>query len=315
MDENSTLPESDLTIQSDGKIYQFQYIDSDEASQRKVKLKKGIYSLANSAAGLTFVKTELRTYDLLESIDNTEIIMSEYKKLFHRIQVYKDLKRPEIKRSILLYSIPGVGKTSSINRVCNFSIEEDEGTAVVIWDTSAIRAASVNSLFQNELVFDKSVTRLIFVIEDIDGGSVEDSYGPRGAQSSLLNLLDGAGSSFKNVPTFVIATTNNPEQSVAALIDRPGRFDKVIELHPPNVRESQELLSFISKRDLTDEEKEAAKLAAKNKFSIAHLQEVVIRSILDETTFLDVVKQLVDHKEKFKNSFQEAKHMGFGLGD
>ena len=152
------------------------------------------------------------------------------------------------------------------------------------------------------------------IIEDIEGGTVEEYHGSRSSDSSLLNLLDGVGSPFKKIPTFIIATTNNPEQSIGALIDRPGRFDKVIPMDTPNEKQCLELLSFIAKKKLSEDDKKAAKIAAKEKFSIAHIQEIVVRSLLDDITTLEAAKQLKAHKEKCKNAFAENKPMGMGLG-
>lgn len=305
------IPESDLTIQSDTHIYQFDHVE-EKQKKGKVILKPGTWNLVNTMSGLDFSEVELGSYKLLETIDNTSSIIGEANKFFDKLDVYKKLKR-EPRRSVLLCSPPGVGKTSAINKVCRKFMKQ-EGTAVVIWDTSSIRSSSVNSLFQNELKFGEKVKKLIFVMEDIGGGSVEENHGPRGADSSLLNLLDGVGKPFQGIPTFIIATTNNPEQSVSALIDRPGRFDKVIELKTPSESESIELLKFIADRELTEDEIEAAKKAAKNEFSIAHLQEIVVRSMLDDATYMEVVDQLVEHKKRFKNGFQDVRPMGINSG-
>jgi ATP-dependent 26S proteasome regulatory subunit len=255
-------------------------------------------------------KIKLRNYELLKSVNNTAKILSEADKFFKKLEVYKKLGR-DPKRSILLCSPPGVGKTASINEVSQIFLK-DANTSVVVWDTSSVRSSSVNRFFMQNSEFHKKVERFIFVMEDIGGGTVEDHHGPRGTDSSLLNLLDGIGNPFKGVPTFIIATTNNPEQSVGALIDRPGRFDKVIELKTPDEKECVELLKFISKRDLTKEEVDAAKLAAKNEFSIAHLQEVVVRSLLDDSSMMEVTKQLIEHKKRFKNAFSDVKRLGIG---
>ena len=305
------LPESDLTIQTDNEIIQMKYNDPED-NRTKTTIKKGSYSIEDTSMGVSLAKLSLKKYDLLETIDNTSVIMNEANKFFNRLEVYKKLKR-EPKRALLLASPPGVGKTAAINKVCEKFLSE-EGTAVLVWDTSAVRSASVNRFFLNGSKFDKEVKKLILIMEDIGGGSTEDYHGPRGADSSLLNLLDGVGSPFKGIPTFIIATTNNPEQSVEALIDRPGRFDKVVIMETPNEKECVELLKFImTKEDLTDDEKEAAKISAKNKFSIAHLQEAVVRSMLDDIGVLDAVKELEIHKKKYKKAFQETKSMGLGL--
>ena len=311
--EGDSIPESDLTIQTDSQLIQLEHEDSDKQKKSYI-IKPGCFYIQETGMGTILSKFDLRQYELLESIDNTKNIIDESSRFFDRLSVYKELKR-EPRRSILLCSMPGVGKTAAINKVCKGFLEEDKGTCVVVWDTADIRAGSVNKFFMNYSKFDKKVSRLVMVIEDINGGTTEDDYGSKGVNTSLLNFLDGVGNPFKGVPSFIIATTNNPERSVGALIDRPGRFDKVIEMKPPNKEECEQLLGFISKRDLSEDDKEAAAIASKNNFSIAHLQEIVVRSRLDDISMLEVCKQLVKHKERFKNAFEEVKpRLGLGLG-
>lgn len=306
--ENFELPESDLTIQTNDAIHQFEYID-EENKRAMYVIKPGCFNIEDTSLGTQLVKFQLREYNLLKSIINTKAILDESNKFFNKLDIYKFLKK-DPKRAILLCSPPGVGKTAAINEVCRTLLLHDEGTCVVTWDTAGIRARSVNSFFLNKSRFSEKVNRLIFIIEDISGGTTEDDYSAKGINTSLLNLLDGVGSPFKGVPTFIIATTNNPEREVGALIDRPGRFDKVIELKTPNEQESLELLEFIKKDKLTEDDIKAAKLASKNEFSIAHLQEMVVRALLDDISILEATEQLIIHKKRFKNAFQETKQIG-----
>jgi ATP-dependent 26S proteasome regulatory subunit len=307
--EGDKIPESDLTIQENDKVIQFDHVEPDDEAAAEI-IKVGSFSIEDTALGVKLKKMKLKDYELLKSVNNTEKILSEANKFFAKLEVYKELGR-DPKRAILLCSPPGVGKTAAINDVCQTFLK-DKNTAVAVWDTSAVRSSSVNRFFMQNIEFHKKVERFIFVMEDIGGGTVEEHHGPRGTDSSLLNLLDGIGHPFKGVPTFIIATTNNPEQSVGALIDRPGRFDKVIELNTPSEDECVKLLAFIAKRELSEEEVEAAKMAAKEQFSIAHLQEVVVRSRLDDSSMMNVVKQLTAHKKRFRNAFQDVKRLGIG---
>ena len=305
------IPESDVTIQTSDKLIQLSHIDNDK-EREPVVIKPGSFIIEDSTFGTKLKKFPLRQYELLETIDNTSIIFSEAHKFFDKLDVYKKLRR-DPKRSILLCSPPGVGKTAAINKVCETLLKK-AGTAVIVWDTADIRSTVVNRLFLHNFRFSPETKKLVLIIEDITGGTVEDHYGSRGVDTSLLNLLDGIGNPFKQVPTFIIATTNNPEQSVGALIDRPGRFDKVIEMKTPNASQSIQLLEFLSKKKLSEKEKEAAKAAAKNKFSIAHLQEIVVRSLLDDITFTQAVDELINHKKRFQEAFQDSKKLGIGIG-
>lgn len=309
------LRESDLTIQTDTHIIQYEYVELEPKRKRFV-IKPGVWTIEDTSSGTVLYDFELRQYDLLKTIDNTQIILSEADKFFNKLELFKKdglLNSRDPKRSILLCSPPGVGKTASINEVCKTLLKK-EGACVITWDTSGIGARQVNGFFLNKSEFHKDTKYLIFVIEDVSGGTTEDDYGARGVNSSLLNLLDGVGSPFKGVPTFIIATTNNPEREVGALIDRPGRFDKVIELKTPNEDECIELLKFIAKKELSEDDILAAKLAAKEEFSIAHLQEIVIRHLLDDISMLESCQQLIEHKKRFKNAFTEEKRIGVGFG-
>lgn len=306
-----SLPESDLTIQTKDKLIQFEYVTPESEDLPKFVIKPGCFSMVKTQRGLALQKFELKKYDLLESVDNTSVILNESTKFFSKLNVYKDLGRIP-KRAVLLASPPGVGKTSAINKICETLLAE-EGTSVIVWDTSAIDSRDTNTFFLQGSEYDSKVKKVILVMEDIGGATIESYGGARAADSSLLNLLDGVGNPFQNIPTFIIATTNNPEQSVAALIDRPGRFDKVIKMKTPNEVESIALLTFIAKRELTLEEQEAAKIASKNQFSIAHLQEVVVRSLLDDISMLEVVNQLVAHKKHHAKGFSDTQSIGIGI--
>jgi len=304
------IPESDLTIQTDTHIIQMEYLDPEDTRKQTI-IKPGCFSIVDTSIGIQLNKFDLKHYELLETVDNTSVILSEVTKFYDRLDIYKKLGK-EPKRALLMASPPGVGKTAAINKVC-VNLLKDPGTTVIVWDTSDVRSSSVNKFFLNNSKFNSKVNKLVLVMEDIGGGSTDGYDGPRGADSSLLNLLDGVGTPFQGIPTFILATTNNPENSVAALIDRPGRFDKVVIMKTPGVQECTALLKFIVKRELTEEEKEAAKLAAKSEFSIAHIQESVVRSMLDDISIMEATQQLVEHKKKFKKAFAEGGSMGLGL--
>jgi ATP-dependent 26S proteasome regulatory subunit len=125
-------------------------------------------------------------------------------------------------------------------------------------------------------------------------------------------LLDGVGVTFR-LPTFIVATTNHPENLLESLADRPGRFDLMLALAPPTHSEKIELLGFISKRALTDEEKECVGMKGSEDFSIAHLEEIAVRSLLHDKSYKQVVTELVEHTKKYKKNFEDKKGIGLGF--
>lgn len=303
------LPESDLCFQNEDCIIQMKYERPEE--DKKYEIKPGIYTLAESSQGITTQKVELKTRVLLESVDNTKQILKEAKTFFSKLHIYERLGRPK-KRGVLLYSKPGMGKTSAIEKFCGDAIAEDAGTVVLIWPTSDIEADSLVRFLTARSEYTAECTRLILIIEDIGGGERDGEGGRSGVDSGLLNLLDGIGVTFK-LPTFIVATTNHPENLLESLADRPGRFDLMLELNPPNAEERVALLGFVSKRDLTAFEVEAIKMKGTENFSIAHLEEIPVRAELHDKTYVQVIKELVQHSERFKKSFEKKGQLGLGM--
>lgn len=309
--EQSTLPESDLLLEHNGQIFQFKFEKQDEPT---VIIEPGVYSLVQSSAGVIAKKTELRRKKLLTSVTSTSKILTEAKTFFSRLHVYEELGLPK-KRGVLLYSEPGCGKSSATVQFSLDAIEEDGGTVVYNWPTSDIDADDMLKFLSFSSKFSDKCTRLILIVEDIGGGERDSERGPMDVNSGLLNLLDGVGLVFK-LPTFIVATTNHPEALLSSLADRPGRFDLMIKLEPPNATERVDLVEFISKRPLTDEEKDAVASDKASGLSIAHLEEVVVRSRLHEKTIPQVLKELEQHKKTFNAAFQKPrKGVGFGGGD
>lgn len=304
------LSESDLTFQSDTDIVQFTYVESEE--EQKLQIKPGFYTLTNTSSGLQASKIEFRKRDLLEDVTSTKSIILEAQLFFSKLDVYEKLNRPK-KRGVLLYSAPGLGKSSAIEKFCVDFANEDAGTVVIVWPTSKIDAEEIVQFFSHKTEYVSACTRLVLVIEDIGGGEPGENRSSRGIDSGLLNLLDGIGVTFK-LPTFICATTNHPESLLQALADRPGRFDRLIKLNPPTHDEKVRLLTFLSKRELTDEEKDCVGRKGTEDFSIAHLEEITIRSLLHDKTYAEVVQEMIDHTKLFKKNFEEKDGVGFGFG-
>ena len=303
-----TLPESDLAFQDGSKVYQFSYAEPKD--DRKFIIEPGTFAFAASAAGISLNKLEFKPRTLLETVNNTATIINEAKTFFSRLHVYEKLNRPK-KRGILLYSAPGMGKTSSIEKFCQDFIDEDSGTVVLVWPTSEVEAEAVSKFLSQQSSYSEECTRMILIIEDIGGGERDGEHGRYAITSGLLNLLDGVGLVFK-LPTFIVATTNHPENLLSSLANRPGRFDMMMKLEPPTPNERIRLLEFVVKRLLTDEERAAITSKGTETFSIAHIEEIAVRAELHDKSFKTVVDELIAHTEIFNKGFADKKtSLGF----
>lgn len=306
------LPESDLCFQDQEYVYQYKFEKPED--DRQFEIEPGTFVFTKTMSGLSLRKIEMKKRNLLETVTNTSRIMAEAKKFFGRLSVYEKLGRIK-KRGVLLYSNPGMGKTSAIEKVCTDLIAEDAGTVVVVWPTSEIDADEIAKLLSTNSKYADSVTRMILIIEDIGGGEQDRHRSNSGVDSGMLNLLDGVGVVFEK-PTFIIATTNHPQSLLASLADRPGRFDLMMKLNAPSHDEKVKLMEFISKRSLTEEEKESLGSKGTEEFSVAHLEEIAVRAELDDKTYPQVIKEILDHQALFKRDFEDRnKRMGISFDD
>lgn len=303
------LPTSDLCLTDDKGIYQFEYQEAEEVV-KKIDVNPGVYTIVRTAYGVDLQATQLNLANLLEKINNTAQIINQVYTFFNKLAVYEELGIAK-KRSVLLYSDPGFGKTSAINKTIDKLMKEDPGTVALIWPTSEINAEMVGKLLSFAADY-KGCTRMVLVAEDIGGNEEEGSYRPREVNSSLLNLLDGVNVVFR-IPTFIIATTNYPQNLLSALADRPGRFDELVRLPNLSMEERIDLASFIAKRELTEEERDALALEAASRLSIAHIKELVVRSRLHDKTFSQIVKEMNEHTEQFKGGFEKKSKLGLGF--
>jgi len=306
------IGESDLCLTNSTDVIQFEYVKPQE--DEKIQIEPGSYLLSEGMSGVELKKFEIKKRNLLNTVTSTATIMNEAKTFFSRLHIYEKLNRPK-KRGILLYSSPGCGKSSSIEKISLDMMEEDPGTVVMVWPSSEIEADAITRFLTYRSDYSAACSKMILIIEDIGGGEREGSSSRNAVDSGMLNLLDGVGLIFK-LPTFIIATTNYPENLLSALCDRPGRFDKLVKLQPPSHKEKIELMEFISKRELSQEEKDALGDKKVADFSIAHLEEVIVRSELHDKSYIQVIKELVDHKTLFKNDFEDKNStMGIGIGN
>lgn len=306
------IPESDLSLQVENKLVQFDYKRGNK--QKKIIIEPGSYSLVKTAMGVDISSVDFVKRELLTSITNTTMIINEADNFFNNLDIYDELKQPK-KRGILLFGRPGMGKSCALIEVSKQLKDRDPGAVIINWPTSELEASTVFKFFTSYSEYDSKCTKLILVIEDIGGGSRE-GYGPRDAvSSSLLNLLDGVSDVFK-LPTLILSTTNHPENLMASLADRPGRFDMKLEIKAPPFQERIQLVEFLAKRSLTEDEKESFN-GAVNKgvedFSIAHLQEIVMRSRLHRKPLDEVVTELLKDAARFKLDFKSDKKKSFGF--
>ena len=169
----------------------------------------------NKVIGYNSVKKEL--LKVLDMLNNKE----EYEKL--------GIKTP---RGMLLYGVPGVGKTL----IANAFIEESNRN-VIVCSKSKVTDNFANYIRES---FNEACKRApsIILLDDMDKFSNEDS---NKCDSEEYVTNQSCIDDKKEFDVFVVATANNISKLPYSL-RRKGRFDLELEIRPPKGNESSEII-------------------------------------------------------------------------
>lgn len=208
-------------------------------------------------------------------------ILEEFDLFWSKADVYAQHKFVH-KRGILLYGMPGCGKTVLINQAVEHFSSKYDGVTVLATVSPGLMYAGL------ELLRKLEPTRpLLIIFEDID------AYIAEHGEERVLSFLDGETVLTK---CCVIATTNYPEKLDARIICRPRRFDRIVKVEPPTFNMRRDYL--IHKTNIA--ETEAVRLAELTEgYSFAALSEFVISvKCLDvpEDKVLTMLKDILENQ-------------------
>lgn len=209
-----------------------------------------------------------------------------------RMDIIYPLQRPDLFKAygkkvgggVLLYGPPGVGKT----HLARAAAGECEASFVVVEIQQVLDMWLGESEKRLHQIFEKArdeaPTILFFdEIEAIGAARHQLRHGPgRRMVNQLLAELDGVGA--QNDRVLVLGATNAP-WDVDPALRRPGRFDRVVFVPPPDVAARAEVLR-IAFRDRPVETLDFANIARKTaRYSgadLTHLAEVASERALTE---------------------------------
>lgn len=265
-------------------------------------IESGIYDFYyNQNVGAVFLvpdQSKNRT-DIIQFPDSKSVfIVKEMKKFWASEKKYKMLKKP-YKRSFLLYGKPGVGKSCTISMLIEEMLKEE---GIILKMQIGASAANLSSILSDIRAIEPN-RRVMVIMEDIDSLLNNGQTGV----STLLNILDGT-STLHNI--VFIATTNYIDRVEGRVSDRPSRFDRVIEVLPPNIETRRLYLKHLTEKFPLPEHVSIEKMAKDTEgLSYAHLTELITATCIFDDDFAASIETLKGMK-KHKNS-TDAK-LGFG---
>lgn len=230
------------------------------------------------------VKVETRE----EKIFNLDIYneVEDYIQNFLKSKDVYDEKELFYKCGLFLYGPPGNSKTTFIRQFIKTTIPKD---AIVMW------CDHIPSIYLLRKL-KKTNKLLVFIFEEITS-SISNSS----AVKRFLEFCDG-----ENTPnnSIFIATTNYPESMPGNIINRRGRFDKVIKFDNPDSANRKSII--LNYMDTCEEEW----VEETEGFSFADIKECYLQKLIHGFTFGEAVKDLKRHKLFVKNNFREQHKIG-----
>lgn len=153
-----------------------------------------------------------------------DTIISDIQRFWESEERYRKFQSV-YKRNILLYSIPGNGKTCLINIMCQELIRDYNGIVVCIDTQRELEQYSkVMGMFRQI----EPNRKIITIIEDFERLAKDEYF-----SALLLQLLDG-NEQLDSIVT--IATTNYPENLEKRWTCRPSRFNIIFEYKKPDAK-------------------------------------------------------------------------------
>jgi hypothetical protein len=97
--EGDNLNKSDLAIQVEDKLIQFEFIKDEDRKKQKTIIKPGTFTFIATQTGIKLDAVSIAKKRLLLDVSNTATIVEEANCFFSNLDVYRELERP-LKRGV-----------------------------------------------------------------------------------------------------------------------------------------------------------------------------------------------------------------------
>ena len=290
----------------------------------------------NGAMGFSRAKLKLAdsgkgkvTFNDVAGADEEKEELQEIVEFLKNPKKYTDLGA-RIPRGVLMVGPPGTGKTYMAKATAGeagvpfFSISGSDFVELYV----GVGASRVRDTFDQA----KKNAPCIIFIDEIDAVGRQRGAGLGGGnderEQTLNQLLVEMDGFEQNEGVIVMAATNRPDVLDSALL-RPGRFDRQIVIHLPDVRAREEILKIHARKkpmgkdvnfenvakatsgfapaELENVLNEAALLAARGNRKVITMNEIT-DAIMKVELGVEKKSRLITDKEKELTAYHEAGH-------
>jgi SpoVK/Ycf46/Vps4 family AAA+-type ATPase len=294
----------ELNKPGDGSWYDIKgdyILELKDLNYQERKTVPGMYKLVPNQYGIKKVKQTLLKDENFEKLQTVNL-KSRMESFFSKVDLLRQYGLTLVKRGILLHGAHGGGKTHQINTAVS-EVLGDKGVSFSFSTSVTGIDQFVDYLADNPPT--EEIDKLIVIIEDLGGGEMPDlGHRVMSSQDELLSFLDGNNipDTWRGLPIVIFSTTNYPMLFLANLIDRPGRFDEVIEVPYPDPALLVEYAEKFMNEPLTDFDKREI---MKGSISIAHIKDACIKKLVYQEPIHDTVKKMREWSERVKKSMEE----------
>ncbi|WP_299168186.1 AAA family ATPase [uncultured Arthrobacter sp.] len=174
-----------------------------------------------------------------------------------------------LKRGILLYGLPGTGKTHTVRYLLSAS---EKTTAIILSGNTLAHVSEAARMA-------RALQPSIVVLEDCDLIAEDRSFG-HGPQPLLFEVLDAMDGLADDADVTFVLTTNRVDMLERALAQRPGRVDLAVEIPLPDDGERAALLQLYAPGEVFSPEAIHAAAKATEGTTASFTKELVRRAVL-----------------------------------
>ena len=211
-----------------GSMFGFQTIeDLEEAFFQRGPLKGRFFDL-----DFNFIEKDTKVENLIAWDTDVKAELKRNVIDFYRAMPKLEALGLNSSRGIILAGPPGTGKT-----MIGKWLAASTGMTSILVSAEMIRnRGSIKSVYQRA----RKLSPSLIIVEDIDTtGGMDRRVADHPLLGEFLQCMDGM---VKNSGVITLATTNHSKSIDPAIADRPGRFDRVIEVGLPGLEQRQRIL-------------------------------------------------------------------------